>query len=267
MARFEAPRHNLRRMTIAFTREISRSVADCELTHLEREPIDLTRARAQHARYEETLAELGCTVERLPPLPDLPDAVFVEDTAVVLPEVAIITRPGAASRRPEVASVADALGKYRGLEFIEDAGTLDGGDVLVIGSTIYVGSSSRTNPDGIEQLARIAKLHGYALQPVTVSGCLHLKSAVTQVGEDVVLLNPDWVNPATFEHLRCIAVAAGEPFAANALLVGGSVVYPTGFDRTRHRLEDLGIDVHAVDTGELQKAEGGVTCCAILVEA
>lgn len=267
MARFGAQRHNLRRMTIALTREVSQSVADCELTHLEREPIDLARARAQHARYEEALAELGCTVERLPALPDLPDAVFVEDTAVVLPEVAIITRPGAASRRPEVASVAAALGKYRSLEVVEPEGRVDGGDVLVIGSTIYVGSSSRTDTDGIEQLARIAKRRGYALRPVRVSGCLHLKSAVTRVGEDAVLLNPDWVNPATFEHLRCIAVAPGEPFAANALLVGGSVIYPTGFDRTRRRLEDLGIAVRAVDTGELQKAEGGVTCCALLVEA
>lgn len=254
-------------MVIALTREVSRSIADCELTHLEREPINLPHARAQHARYEEVLFELGCTIQRLPPLNDLPDAVFVEDTAVVLPEVAVITRPGAPSRRPEVTSVAHALGEYRDLAFIEDAGTLDGGDVLVIGSTIYVGSSSRTNAQGIEQLAHIAKRHGYIVRPVTVSGCLHLKSAVTQVAEDVVLLNPDWVDRAMFERLQYIEVHPGEPFAANALLVGRSVIYPSGFDETCGRLTNAGIDVHTIETREIQKAEGGVTCCAILVTA
>lgn len=254
-------------MVIALTREVSRRIADCELTHLEREPIDLARAVAQHARYEVMLAELGCSVRRLSPLPDLPDAVFVEDTAVVLPEVAIITRPGAPSRRPEVASVEHALGEYRDLAFIEDAGTLDGGDVLVIGTTIYVGSSSRTNAEGTDQLVQIVKRHGYTVRPVTVSGCLHLKSAVTRVAEDVILLNPDWVDKATFDDLQRIHVDPREPFAANALLVGQSVIYPTGFDRTCRRLEGLDIDVHTVDTGEIQKAEGGVTCCAILVTA
>ena len=267
MACSGAVRHNLYGMVIALTRDVSRSITDCELTHLKREPIDLSRAVAQHWRYEEVLVELGCMVQRLPPLPDLPDAVFVEDTAVVLPEVAIITRPGAPSRRPEVTSVATALGQHRELAFIEDAGTLDGGDVLVIGSTIYVGSSSRTNAEGVDQLSRIARPSGYAVRTVTVSGCLHLKSAVTRVGEDVVLLNPEWVNPATFKHLQRIDVDPEEPFAANALLVGQSVVYPAGFDKTRRRIEGSGIDVRTVDTSELQKAEGGVTCCAILVDA
>lgn len=252
-------------MMIALTREVSRSISDCELTHVEREPIDLARAVAQHVRYEAMLVKLGCTVQRLPPLNDLPDAVFVEDTAVVLPEVAVITRPGAPSRRPEVTSVAHALGEYRDLAFIEDGGTLDGGDVLVIGSTIFVGSSSRTNAEGIDRLSQIVERHGYTVRPVTLSGCLHLKSAVTRVGEDVVLLNPEWVDPATFEHMQCIDVHPDEPFAANALLVGRSVIYPTGFDETCGRLTNAGIDVHTIETGEIQKAEGGVTCCALLV--
>lgn len=254
-------------MLIALTREVSRSIADCELTHLEREPIDLEWVMTQHVRYEEVLVELGCTVRRLSPLPDLPDAVFVEDTAVVLPEVAIITRPGAPSRRPEVTSAARVLREYRSVAFIEDAGTLDGGDVLVIGSTIYVGSSSRTNAEGIEQLAQIAGRHGHTVRPVTVSGCLHLKSAVTRVGEDVVLLNPEWVNAATFEHVRRIEVHPAEPLAANALLVGESVIYPSSFDLTRDRLEGFDIDVHTIDTSEIQKAEGGVTCCSLIVDA
>ena len=255
------------RLLISLTREVPASIARCELTHLERAPIDIARAVAQHQRYEDMLVQLGCMIRRLKPLPDMPDAVFVEDTAVVLPEVAVITRPGAPSRRHEVPSTADTLGEYRALAFIENTGTLDGGDVLVIGSTIYVGSSSRTNAEGIDQLALIAGQHGYAVQAVTVAGCLHLKSAVTRVGEDVVLLNPEWVNPATFGHLQCIEVHPAEPFASNALLVGRSVIYPTGFERTRRRLEHAGIDVHTIDMSELQKAEGGVTCCSLIFDA
>jgi dimethylargininase len=202
----------------------------------------------------------------LPSLSDLPDSVFVEDTAVVLPEIAIITRPGAASRRLEVTSVADALRPHRPLTFIEPPGTLDGGDVLVIGSTIYVGESTRSNADGIRQLADLASPYGYAVRPVKVSACLHLKSAVTRVAEDAILLNPAWVDGSSFEGMHKIEVHPGEPFAANALWIGERVIYTTTCDKTRRRLEEHGINVHSVETGELQKAEGGVTCCSILIQ-
>lgn len=252
-------------MRTALTREVPATIVNCELTHLTREPIDFALAVEQHRQYERVLAELGCTIRRLPPLPDLPDSVFVEDTAVVLPEMTVITRPGAASRRPEVKSVADAMSQYRQLAFIESPGTLDGGDVLIVGRTIYVGASTRTNADGIRQLAQLASPHGYTVRALTTSGCLHLKSAVTQVAEDAILVNPDWVDVSAFGEMRRIEVHPDEPFAANSLWIDASVVYPGGFDETSARLSKAGIDLRIVETSELQKAEGGVTCCSLIV--
>lgn len=252
-------------MPIALTRSVPPSIVHCELTHLKREPIDFARAAAQHNLYVRQLLALGCVVQRLPDLPELPDSVFVEDTALVLPEIAIIARPGAASRRREVASVADALRPHRPLKFIRPPATLDGGDVLVIGYTIYVGDSTRTNAEGIRQLADIASAYNYDVRPVKVSRCLHLKSAVTQVSEDVILLNSAWVDASAFEDMHPIEVHPSEPFAANALWIGENVIYPANYAETRLRLEEKGINVHSVEADELQKAEGGVTCCSILV--
>jgi len=252
-------------MPIALTRSVPPSIVNCELTHLKREPINLARAAEQHRLYEKALIAVGCTIQRLPSLPDLPDSVFVEDTAVVLPELAIIARPGAASRRFEVTSVADALRTHHPLTFIESPGTLDGGDVLPIGSTIYVGESTRTNADGIRQLAEVASAYGYSVRPVKLSGCLHLKSAVTRVAEYVILLNSAWVDSSAFRGLHQIEVHPGEPFAANALWIGENVIYPATYDETRQRLEQNAINLHLVETDELQKAEGGVTCCSILI--
>jgi len=250
---------------IAFTRSVPPSIINCELTHLEREPIDFERAAEQHQLYEKALIKAGCTIHRLPSLPDLPDSVFVEDTAVVLRELAIITRPGAESRRSEVTSVAEALRPHHSLAFIESPGTLDGGDVLTIGSTIYVGESTRTNAEGIRQLAKLASQFGYRVRSVKVSGCLHLKSAVTRVAEDVILLNSAWVDSSLFPDLRQIEVHRHEPFAANALLIGDRVIYSASHDQTRQRLEQNGIDVLVVETDELEKAEGAVTCCSIVI--
>lgn len=252
-------------MPIAITRSVPPSIGNCELTHLKREPIDFARAAEQHASYEKSLVALGCTIQRLPSLPDLPDSVFVEDTAVVLPELAILTRPGAASRRAEVASVADALRPYRPLAFIESPGTVDGGDVLHVGSTIYSGQSTRTNAVGIRQLAELASPYGYDVRTVRVSGCLHLKSAVTRVADDVILLNPAWVDASCFSELQQIEVHPDEPFAANAVQLRENIIYSASYVATRRRLEQHGIKVHVVETDELEKAEGAVTCCSILI--
>jgi dimethylargininase len=234
---------------------------------LAREPIDFEQAVEQHSRYERTLTALGCTIQRLPPLPDLPDSVFVEDTALVLPELAVIARLGAESRRDEVASVADVLHQHRSLAFIEAPATLDGGDVMYIGSTIYVGESSRTNAEGIRQLRELTSAYGYSVRAVKTTGCLHLKSAVTQIAKDVVLMNPAFVDSACFESLHQMEVHPNEPMAANALWVGESVIYSSAYEKTRQRLEHFGIDVHLIETDELHKAEGAVTCCSILIPA
>ena len=250
----------------ALTREISPEIVNCELTHLDRESIDFALATRQHEEYERALISLGGTIERLVPLPDFADSVFVEDTAIVLPELAIVTRPGARSRRGEVSSVADALEAYRPVVRIDAPGTVDGGDVLVIGSDIYVGHSTRTNKEGIQQLAAFSSPYGYKVHALKVTSCLHLKSAATKVAEDTVLLNPDWIDRSSFQGLRTIDVHPAEPMGANALLIGERVVYSKDFVETRKCLEQAGIEVRSVDMSELQKAEGAVTCCSILVE-
>lgn len=252
-------------MTIAICRAVSPSFAQCELTHIERVPIDMDRVRAQHHAYVQTLQRLGLEVIALPAEPDLPDSVFVEDTAIVLDEIAVMTRPGATSRRSEVQTVANALEAYRSLAFIPEPATIDGGDVLRIGKTLYVGLSTRSDAAGIEALANIVKRYGYDVRGVPLSGCLHLKSAATLIATDVILVNPTWVDPATFKGVSHVAVDPDEPHAANALLIDRSVVYGAAFPRTRERMAKFVADIHCVDVSELAKAEGAVTCCSVVV--
>jgi len=252
-------------MLMALTREISAGFQACELTYLPRVPIDLERARDQHAAYEWALVEAGCTVRRLDSGSDMPDAVFIEDIAVVLDEGAVMCRPGAESRRAETAGVAEALTRHgRPLQPIQPPATLDGGDVLVVGREVFVGSSGRTNRAGVDQLARILGPVGYTVRAVPVRGCLHLKSAVTAVSADIVLINPEWVSAAEFTGMSVVEIDPREPHAANALAIGDVVLFPTGFPRTQERLERRGLRVQPVDVDELQKAEGAVTCCALV---
>jgi dimethylargininase len=240
---------------IAITRSVSESIGRCELTHAARTPIDVERAREQHRAYESCLASLD----------RYPDAVFIEDTAIVLDELAILTRPGAESRRGEVDAVTKMLRDYRTLASIDEKATLDGGDVLQLDRVLYVGRSLRTTSRGIDNLRALVAPHGYGVEAVTVDGCLHLKSAVTRVSGDALLMNRAWVPAATFADWRIIEVDASEPAAANALRIGDSVVFPEELTRTRRRLEAEGIDVHPVPASELAKAEGGVTCCSLIL--
>lgn len=249
---------------LALTRPVSTSLARCELTHLARAPIDVGRARAQHAAYEECLRSLGCDVRPLPAAHELADAVFVEDTAVVLPEVAVIARPGAPSRRPEVEPVAAALAEWRPLRAIEAPGTLDGGDVLVAERQVFVGLSSRTNADGAAQLGRILGGHGYEVRPLAVSACLHLKSAVTVAAPGTLLVNPGRVDPGAFGGFERVEVDPREPDAANVLDVGGTLLCAAAFPRTRERLERAGLRTRGLDMSELARAEGALTCCCLL---
>ncbi len=187
-------------MLIAVTRGVSSRFAECELTHLAREPINVGLARSQHAMYADALRSLGVVVEQLPAVEDLPDCVFVEDCAVVLDEVAVIARPGAESRREETAAVAAALAQYRDVLWVEAPGTLDGGDVLVVGRDVYVGRTDRSNQQGSNQLSKLLAPFGYRVIPVPVHGCLHLKSAVSLCRPDCLLINPKWVDRRTFRH-------------------------------------------------------------------
>lgn len=240
-------------------------MSHCELTHLERTVIDVALARRQHRAYEQTLQGLGWRVESLPEEPELPDSVFVEDTAVVLDEVAVITRPGAASRRPEIPAIAAALGKYRELVHIESPGTLDGGDALRVGRSLYVGMSSRSNGSGLEQLGALLRPFGYRVLPVAVQGCLHLKSAVTQVAVDTLLINSRYVARDQFPAMRFLEVDESEPLGANSLMLGADVIHSASYPRTAEVMRRHGIRVHAVEMSETEKAEGAVTCCSLLL--
>ncbi len=251
--------------TVALTREVGDDIGRCQLTHLERRPIDPGRARRQHQAYERLLAELGYELRRLPAAPGLPDAVFVEDTALVLDELAVVARPGAASRRAETVTVAEALAPLRPLVAIEPPATLDGGDVLRLGRTLYVGRSSRSDRRGREQLRALVEPHGYRVVAVDMRGCLHLKSAVSEIADRLVLLNPQMVDPDSFTGWDALEVHPAEPHAANALRLGDTVVFPRHHPRTRRRLEAAGLDVRPIAADELAKAEAGLTCCSLLV--
>jgi dimethylargininase len=252
---------------IAITREVSASIGACELTHLERRPIDVGRARAQHHAYEDCLRSAGCEVRRLAEAPEFPDAVFIEDTAFVLDEVAVITRPGAPSRRGETGPVASVLSAHRALVRVEAPGTLDGGDVLVLGHSVHIGMSGRSDAVALAQVREALAPHGYTVASVRVSGCLHLKSAVTRVGADTLLVQPEWVDAAAFPGWRRVEVDPREPAAANALLAGDAVIHPDAYPRTRERMEAAGLRVVAVDVSEILKAEGAVTCCSLVFDA
>ena len=253
------------RGSVAITRAVSPALVACELTHLERTPIDVERARAQHRMYEEALIEAGYLLERLDTSPQMPDSVFVEDTAVVFDELAIVTRPGAESRRQETPAVAEALAAYRPLQTIQAPATIDGGDVLAAGRTVVVGRSSRTNEAGVRQLRQILEPIGYTVVDTMVRGCLHLKSAVTALADDVVLANPDWIDRNVFGRFTIIDVDRAEPDAANALRLEDRVVVAKAYPRTAERIEQAGFKVCAIDASELAKAEGALTCCSLIV--
>lgn len=247
------------------TREVSPGLGDCELTHLARVPIDVDLARAQHRSYEQALRDAGCSVEHLDASPDMPDSVFIEDIAVVFDELAIVTRPGAASRRAETAAVASALARYRSVQMIQAPGTVDGGDVLVAGRRVFVGRSTRTNDAAVEQMRQMLTPFGYTVCGVEVTGCLHLKSAVTALGGDLLLANPDWIDRAAFAGFELVEVDPLEPMAANALRVDDRVIYPTAFPRTAERIARRGLRLESIDASELAKAEGAVTCCSLII--
>jgi dimethylargininase len=254
-----------KKMTIAITRKISPRFNECELTHIDRTPIDLDVARAQHQEYVNALAEIGCQVIELPAEADLPDSVFVEDVAFILPEVAVITRPGADSRKPETESIIQALAPHRPLVHVTAPATVDGGDVLVLGKNIYVGISTRSNEESVRQMQGLLDNYGYKVIGVEMHDCLHLKTAVTKVDDKTLLINPNWVDTSHFKGFDWIEVDPSEPFSANCLPVNGQIIFPTAFPKTCAKLEARGYKIRPVSVDELAKAEGAVTCCSLIV--
>ena len=253
-------------MPIAITRRVSRSLARCELGYLDRQPIDVELAGRQHSAYEACLASVGFSVVSLDAEDHLPDAVFVEDTAVVLDEIAVMTRPGAASRRPEVESVARALAPHRPLDWIREPATLDGGDVMLAGRTLFVGRSARTNMEGIRQLSTLVEPYGYRIVPVSIRDCLHMKSACCFLGRGTILANRAWLDATPFADLRILEVARGEAWAANVLAIGETVIIPDRYPATAGMLQESGWIARPLDVSELMKAEAGVTCMSLILE-
>ena len=250
----------------AIVRLPSPALSRCALTFLDRQAIDFERALAQHAAYVAALRNAGADVRILPAEVDLPDAVFVEDTAVVVDECAVITRPGIDSRRPETETILAALEASRPIVRITGPGTLEGGDILRVGRTIFAGQTLRTNAEGTRQLAAALGPHGYTVVPIEPTGCLHLKSAVTCIGDETVLVNPEWIDVDLFSRWQCVPVAPEEPFGANALLAGGIVHVAASAPRTRRKLEALRFSTIAIDTSEFEKAEAALTCLSLLFE-
>jgi dimethylargininase len=254
-------------MLTAITRKVSSALANCELTFIERKPIDLEKARAQHHAYEELLAKVGASVISLPEEPDLPDSMFVEDPAIVFDDVAVICTLGTEARRKEAPSLAAALEKFRRLVKLKLPGMLEGGDVLRVGRKIFVGLTQRSNAEGIRQLAVIVEKHGYDLTAVPVTGCLHLKSAVTYLGKNTLLANRAWFDWKRLDGFDWIDVDPSEPHAGNALAIGDSLIFPASFPKTRANIEARGFRVLPLDISELQKAESGLTCSSLLFDA
>ena len=247
-------------MLTAITRSVSPALTHCELSFIARQPIDLGKANQQHHAYEKLLADLGARVISLPPEPELPDSMFVEDPALVLDELAVIFPLGTETRRREAASILAALAPFRKIARVELPGTIEGGDILRLGQKLFVGLTTRSNAGGIAQLSQILAPYGYEVLGVPVRGCLHLKSAVTSLGENTLLANRSWFESSLFRGYEWLDVDPAEPQAGNALALGGTIIFPSSFERTRSRMESRGFQVTPLDISELQKAESGLTC-------
>lgn len=254
-------------MLTAITRSVSPSINDCELSFISRQPIDLAIARRQHHAYQQSLSSLGARVISLPAEADLPDSMFVEDTALVLDELAIIFPLGTQTRRREAATIAAALAPFRKLSYVQLPGMIEGGDILRLQQKLYVGLTERSNREGISQLTQIVAPHGYQVVGVPVKGCLHLKSAVTFLGNKTLLANRAWFDSSHFAGYQWLDVDPAEPHAGNALALAGAVLFPACFTRTRARILSRGFKVTPLDISELQKAESGLTCSSLLFEA
>ena len=224
---------------------------------------DLARMLEQHHAYAEALAGLGLQIEMLEPLPDFPDAYFVEDVAVVTPELAVITRPGAQARRGEEIPMIPALARHRSIARITDPGTLDGGDVLIMDRTVLIGLSDRTNLEGALQLGRHLSIHGYQTRNIPVAEGLHFKSSVTCVGGNTLLVSEAFAGRDELAGFSQIVVDGDEDYASNSLLVNGTILTPAGFPRTLQKLQKLNAPVIVLDTSEARKMDGGLTCMSL----
>ena len=224
---------------------------------------DFKRAEWQFALYVQALEGCGLVVTVLDPLQEFPDAHFVEDTAIVLPEVAVLCRPGASARRGEIEFMESALSPLRELVPIQAPGTLEGGDVLLVGTHCLIGLSDRTNEEGASQLGAVLSVHGYTWQTVPVDAGLHFKSSVNHVGDGTLLVSKGFACHPSLADFKQIIVTADEEYACNTLLLNDRLLMPNGFPDTRRKLEKLGRELFVLDTSEFRKMDGGLTCLSL----
>ncbi len=234
-------------------------------THVARSPIDHGLALRQHAAYCQMLRDCGAAVRTLDVNRDLPDSAFIEDTAVVLDEVAVLAPMGTAARRDEPAGIEPELRKYREVHRIEPPSALEGGDVLRVGRILLVGLSARTDAAGVRSLEEIVRRYGYRVAAVPLRDCLHLKTACTALPDGALLVNPAWLDMPSLRGFETVSVPAEEPWAANTLPIGGAVCLAAGHGRTADLLRSRGLDVRTADLSEFAKAEGSVTCLSLLL--
>lgn len=251
-------------MLTALTRGVSSRIAECELTFIDRQPIDFDRAVQQHQQYRQLLRSLGVNVLQIPADNDCPDCCFLEDTALVLDELAVVTRPGSEARRQEVGGVATVIKQHRDVVQIEAPATLEAGDVLRVGRDLFVGVTSRTDREGIEALRKHVEPCGYKVHSVVVPGALHLKSVCTVVDDHTILADPTRIDISPFSGYETLEVPAQEWMAANVLLVNGTVCMHSEFPKTARLLQQRGFDVRTVDISEFLKAEAGLTCMSVI---
>lgn len=253
-------------MVIAITRPTGEELRDCQLTHIERTDIDVVRAGAQHDDYLAVLRALDVHVIELPRLPGHPDAVFVEDTVLVLPEIAVLLRPGADSRLGELPSMAEAMAGYRECVEMPVPARLDGGDVIVFGERILVGETTRSSEAGVRALREFVAPLGYTVETVPVRDVLHLKSAATVVDDETLILCPEYVDLG-FLGAKLLEVPSDEPHGANVVRVGDTLLADASAPRTVEMLADYADNLVEVHVDEFGKAEGAVSCKGVIFDA
>jgi len=247
----------------AITRKPCENFARGLTTTVSSEPAVYELMLKQHTAYLEALSTAGLEVIVLDPQPDYPDAHFVEDTAVVTSDVAVITIPGADARQGEEESIIPVLAEFRKIERIKAPGTLDGGDVLQVGNHFFIGISERTNREGATQLGRILQSYGNTWTTVAVGAGLHFKSSVIFVGQNTLLVTSDFTAKETLKGYNQIVLDSAESYAANTLLVNEHLLIPTGYPGTRKLLGTLGLNMIELEVSEVRKMDGGLTCMSL----
>lgn len=256
--------HFRSKMLKAITHKPSPFLENCELTFLPAQKIDFQKAKTQHENYRQMLSDLGADVITLDGNLNFSDCAFVEDTAIVLDEIAVIASMGVSSRRKEAKIIEKKLAEFRSVKKIKLPAKIEGGDVLRIGKNLYVGESSRTDSEGINALREIVKPFGYKIYAVNVRGSLHLKTACTALDDETVLINPEWIEPDIFKSFRKIKLPQNEPFAANILRIGDTICIHSEFIKTAKKLESLGYKIRLINISEFLKAEAGLTCLSLV---